>query len=52
MAKSMASDEAEAALTTSACREAQAAYSSFVSVVSDFKANRFERPTKGNTVNG
>lgn len=40
MAKAMASDEAEAALSMSACREAQAAYTVFVSVIGDFKANR------------
>lgn len=40
MAKAMAGDEAEAALSMAACREAQAAYTSFVSVVSDFKAHR------------
>lgn len=40
MAKAMASDEAEAALSMGACKEAQAAYTVFVSVVGDFKANR------------
>ena len=36
----MASDEAEAALSMSACKEAQAAYTGFVTVIGDFKANR------------
>lgn len=38
--KAMASDEAEAALSMGACKEAQAAYAVFVTVVGDFKANR------------
>lgn len=36
----MASDEAEAALCMGACKEAQTAYTVFVTVVGDFKANR------------
>lgn len=36
----MASDEAEAALSMGACKEAQTAYTVFVTVVGDFKANR------------
>lgn len=36
----MASDEAEGALCMGACKEAQSAYTVFVSVVGDFKANR------------
>lgn len=38
--KAMASDEAEAALSMGACKEAEAAYTVFVTVVGDFKANR------------
>eukprot|EP00752_Nemacystus_decipiens_P009956 g8879.t1 len=38
----MASDEAEAGLTMGACKEAQAAYTVFVTVVGDFKANRYQ----------
>lgn len=38
--QAMTSDEAEAALSMGACKEAQAAYTVFVSVVGDFKANR------------
>lgn len=38
--KAMASDEAEASLSMGACKEAQAAYTVFVTVVGDFKANR------------
>lgn len=41
MAKAMASDEAEAALCMGACKDAQSAYTGFVSVVGDFKANRY-----------
>lgn len=38
--QAMASDEAEAALCMGACKEAQTAYTVFVTVVGDFKANR------------
>lgn len=38
--QAMVSDEAEAALCLGACKEAQAAYTVFVTVIGDFKANR------------
>lgn len=40
MMQAMASDEAEAVLSLGACKDAQAAYTIFVTVVADFKANR------------
>lgn len=34
-------DEAEATVTLGAAKEAQTAYTAFVAVIGDFKANRF-----------
>ncbi|CAM9228417.1 unnamed protein product, partial [Choristocarpus tenellus] len=42
MARSLVSDEAEMSLGLSAVKEAEAAYNVFVTVIADFKNNRYQ----------